>query len=139
MSTESIDAVMKRFVGFINTADEQLAGQVIAPDAEFDAPTHGEPLRGPGGYLELLAMLRTGFPDIYWTLEETITEGDKVAARFRMEGTHRGDFFGTPPTGKTISVRALNFYLLADGQIVREQRQPDLLGILQQIGAAPTF
>jgi steroid delta-isomerase-like uncharacterized protein len=139
MSTESIDAVMKRFVEFINTADEQLAGQVIAPDAEFDAPTHGEPLRGPGGYLELLAMLRTGFPDIYWTLEETITEGDKVAARFRMEGTHRGDFFGTPPTGKTISVRALNFYLLADGQIVREQRQPDLLGILQQIGAAPTF
>jgi steroid delta-isomerase-like uncharacterized protein len=139
MSTESIDAVMKRFVEFINTADEQLAGQVIAPDAEFDAPTHGEPLRGPGGYLELLAMLRTGFPDIYWTLEETITEGDKVAARFRMEGTHRGDFFGTPPTGKTISVRALNFYSLADGQIVREQRQPDLLGILQQIGAAPTF
>ena len=139
MSTESIDAVMKRFVEFINTADEQLARQVIAPDAEFDAPTHGEPLRGPDGYLALLAMLRTGFPDIHWTLEETITEGDKVAARFRMEGTHRGDFFGIPLTGKSISVRALNFYQLADGQIVRELGQPDLLGILQQIGAAPTF
>jgi steroid delta-isomerase-like uncharacterized protein len=139
MSTESIDAVMKRFVEFINTADEQLARQVIAPEAEFDAPTHGEPLRGPAGYLELLAMLRNGFPDIHWTLEETITEGDKVAARFRMEGTHRGDFFGNPPTGKAISVRALNFYQFADGQIVREQGQPDLLGILQQIGAAPTF
>ena len=62
MSTESIDAVMKRFVEFINTADEQLARQVIAPEAEFDAPTHGEPLRGPAGYLELLAMLRNGFP-----------------------------------------------------------------------------
>lgn len=139
MSTESIDAVMKRFVEFINTADEQLARQVIALDAEFDAPTHGAPLRGPDGYLELLAMLRTGFPDIHWTLEETITEGDKVAARFRMEGTHRGDFFGAPPTGRTISVRAINFYQIADGQIVREQGQPDLLGILQQIGAAPTF
>lgn len=139
MSTESIDAAMKRFVEFINTADEQLARQVIAPDAEFEAPTHGEPLRGPDGYLELLAMLRTGFPDIHWTLEETITEGDKVAARFRMEGTHRGDFFGIPPTGKTISVRALNFYQFADGQIVRELGQPDLLGILQQIGAAPAL
>jgi steroid delta-isomerase-like uncharacterized protein len=139
MSAESIDAVMKRFVEFINTADEQLARQVIAPDAEFDAPTHGEPLRGPDGYLALLAMLRTGFPDIHWALEETITEGDRVAARFTMQGTHRGDFFGTPPTGKTISVRALNFYQIADGQIVREQGQPDLLGILQQIGAAPTF
>jgi steroid delta-isomerase-like uncharacterized protein len=139
MSTESIDASMKRFVEFINTADEQLARRVIAPDAEFDAPTHGEPLRGPDGYLELLAMLRNGFPDIHWTLEETITEGDKVAARFRMEGTHRGDFFGIPPTGKTISVRALNFYQFADGQVVRELGQPDLLGILQQIGAAPTL
>jgi len=79
VSTESIDAVMKRFVEFFNTADEQLARQVIAPDAEFDAPTHGEPLRGPDGYLALLAMLRSGFPDIQWTLEETITEGNKVA------------------------------------------------------------
>jgi steroid delta-isomerase-like uncharacterized protein len=139
VSTESIDALMKRFVEFINTADEQLARQVIAPDAEFDAPTHGEPLRGPDGYLALLAMLRSGFPDIHWTLEETITEGNKVAARFKMQGTHRGDFFGTPPTGNKISVRALNFYQFADGQIVREQGQPDLLGLLQQIGAAPAF
>lgn len=139
MSTESIDAVMKRFVEFINTADEQLAQQVIAPDAEFDAPTHGEPLRGPAGYLALLALLRSGFPDIHWTLEETITEGNKVAARFTMQGTHRGDFFGTPPTGNKISVRALNFYQFADGKIVREQGQPDLLGLLQQIGAVPAL
>ena len=139
MSSESIDAVMKRFVEFINTADRHLAREVIAPDAAFDAPTHSEPLRGPDGYLELLAMLRNGFPDIQWTLEETITEGNRVAARFTMEGTHRGEFFGTAPTGNRISVRALNFYQLADGQIVREQGQPDLLGILQQIGAAPAL
>src|SRR4051812_43845784 len=110
MSTESMDAVMKRFVEFINTADEHLAREVIAPDAAFDAPTHGEPLRGPDGYLELLALLRNGFPDIRWTLEETITEGNRVAARFTMEGTHRGEFFSTAPTGNKISVRALNFY-----------------------------
>jgi steroid delta-isomerase-like uncharacterized protein len=134
---ESTEAVMKRFVEFINTADEQLAGQVIASDAVFHAPTHAEPLRGPAGYLELLAILRTGFPDIHWTLEETITEGDRIAARFTMRGTHRGDFFGIPPTGNKISVQALNFYHLADGQIVGEQGQPDLLGIMQQIGAVP--
>ncbi|MHA3019581.1 ester cyclase [Mycobacterium sp. BMJ-28] len=128
---------MKRFVEFINTADEQLAGEVIASDAVFHAPTHAEPLRGPEGYLELLAILRSGFPDIRWTLEETITEGDRVAARFTMRGTHRGDFFGIPPTGNEISVQALNFYHLADGQIVGEQGQPDLLGIMQQIGAVP--
>jgi steroid delta-isomerase-like uncharacterized protein len=137
MPIESPEAVMTRFVEFINSADEQLAGQVIASDAVFHAPTHAEPLRGPAGYLELLAILRNGFPDIHWTMEETIIEGNRVAARFTMRGTHRGDFIGIPPTGNEISVQALNFYHLADGQIVGEQGQPDLLGIMQQIGALP--
>jgi steroid delta-isomerase-like uncharacterized protein len=138
MSTESTEAVMTRFVEFINTADERLAQQIIAPDALFRAPTQAEPLRGPSGYLALLAMLRSGFPDIHWTLEETITEGNRVAARFTMRGTHQGSFFGIEPTGNPISVQALNFYHLADGQIVKEQGQPDLFGLMQQIGAAPT-
>jgi steroid delta-isomerase-like uncharacterized protein len=138
MSIESTEAVMKRFVEFINTADEQLAREIIAAEAVFYAPTHPEPLRGPDDCLGLLAIMRNGFPDIQWTLEETITEGNKVAARFTMRGTHRGDFFGIPPTGKKISVQALNFYHLTDGQIVKEQGQPDLLGIMRQIGAVPT-
>lgn len=129
---------MARFVEFINTADERLARDVIAPDAVFHAPTHAHPLRGPAGYLELLAMLRSGFPDIHWTMEEAITEGNRVAARFTMRGTHLGDFFGTPPTGRQIAVQAMNFYRLADGKIANEHGQPDLLGIMQQIGAIPT-
>src|SRR6478752_1585735 len=89
MSIESTEAVMKRFVEFINTADEQLARQVIASEAVFYAPTHPEPLRGPDDYLGLFAIMRNGFPDIQWTLEETITEGNRVAARFTMRGTHQ--------------------------------------------------
>ena len=53
-------------------------------------------------------MMRGGFPDIQWTLEETIAEGDKVAARFTMRGTHNGTFYGVPPTGKKIGVKAMN-------------------------------
>ncbi|OZE32668.1 hypothetical protein CH278_14555 [Rhodococcus sp. 05-2254-5] len=67
MIMKSPEEVMTRFVEFINTADEQLADEVIAPEALFHAPTHPEPLRGPSGYLELLAMLRSGFSDIQWT------------------------------------------------------------------------
>ena len=66
-----------------------------------------------------------------------IAEGDKVAARFTMRGTHQGTFFGVPSSGKTIEVKAMNFYRIADGQIVEEHGQPDLLGLLRQIGAAP--
>jgi predicted ester cyclase len=52
-----------------------------------------------------------------------------------MRGTHDGTFFGVPPTGKSIKVQAMNFYRLADNQIIEEYGQPDLLGLLQQIGA----
>jgi predicted ester cyclase len=93
--------------------------------------------RGPTGYLAIIAMMRGGFPDIQWTLEEMIAEEDKVAARFTMRGTHDGAFFRVPPTGEKIAVQAMNFYRLADGEIVGERGQPDLLGLLQQIGAAP--
>lgn len=95
-------------------------------------------MRGPVGYLTIIAMMRGGFPDIQWTLEEMVAEGDKVAAHFTMRGTHRGTFFGVPPTGKTIVVQSMGFYRLSDGKFVEEHGLPDLLGLLQQIGAAPT-
>jgi len=74
---------------------------------------------------------------IQWTLEEMIAEGDRVAARLTMRGTHRCPFFGVPPTGKPIEVQAMNFYTVSGGQFVEKRGQPDLLGLLQQIGAVP--
>ena len=101
---------MGRFLQFINTASEKLAEELISPDAVFHVPGRPEPMRGPAGYLAIIGMMRGGFPDIQWTLEEVIAEGDKVAARFTIRGTHRGAFFGVPPTGKTIVVQACSGY-----------------------------
>jgi steroid delta-isomerase-like uncharacterized protein len=138
MTAETNKQVMRRFVEFINTASEKLATELISPDAIFYVPGRSEPMRGPSGYLAIIGMMRGGFPDIQWTLEEIIAEGDKVAARFTMRGTHRGTFFGVPPTGKAIEVQAMNIYRLSGGQFVEERGQPDMLGLLQQIGAVPT-
>src|ERR1700693_2769504 len=138
MNSENNKLVMHRFVEFINTASEKLAAELIAPEAIFHVAGRSEPMRGPAGYLAIIGMMRGGFPDIQWTLEEMVAEGDKVAARFTMRGTHRGTFFGVPPTGKIIAVQAMNFYRLSRGQFVEERGQPDLLGLLQQIGAIPT-
>ena len=137
MTAETNKLVMHRFTDFINTASEELAAELIAQEAIFHVPGHSEPLRGPAGYLAIIGMMRGGFPDIQWTLEEMVAEGDRVAARFTMRGTHRGTFFGVPPTGKTIAVQAMNFYRLSGGKFVEERGQPDMLGLLQQIGAAP--
>lgn len=137
MSVEANRLTMSRFVDFINTASEELAQELISDDAAFFVPGRPDPVRGPAGYLEIIAMMRQGFPDIQWSLEETIAEEDKVAARFIMRGTHQGTFFGVPPTGRKIEAQAMNFYRLADGRFVEERGQPDLLGLLQQIGAVP--
>ena len=137
--TETNKAVMNRFVEFINTASEKLAEELISPDAIFYVPGQPEPMRGPVGYLTIIKMMRSGFPDIQWSLEDIVAEGDKVAARFIMRGTHQGSFFGVPPTQKSIVVQAMNFYRLSGGQIVGEHGQPDFLGLLQQIGAVPAI
>ena len=138
MSLDENKRVMHRFTEFINTASENLAEELIATDATFHVPGRPDPMRGPAGYLAIIGMMRGGFPDIQWTLEDMVAEGDKVAARFTMRGTHQGSFMGIPPAGKKVEVPAMNLYRLRDGQIVEEHGQPDLLGLLQQIGAIPT-
>jgi len=136
---ETTKAFFKQFVQFINTADENLAQQLISPAAKFHVPGQPGPLQGPKGYLMIIAMMRSGFPDIQWTIEDMITENDKVAVRFTMRGTHQGTFFSVPATKKAIVVQAMNFYRLADNQIIEEFGQPDMLGLLTQIGAVPTM
>jgi steroid delta-isomerase-like uncharacterized protein len=138
MAPETNKLVMRRFTEFINTADEELAAELVAPDAMFYVPGRPEPLRGPAGYLTIINMLRGGFPDIQWTLEEMVAEGDTVAARFTMRGTHQGTFLNVPATGKAIVVQSMAFYRLSGGRIVEENGLPDMLGLLQQIGAVPT-
>ncbi|MBP0615783.1 ester cyclase [Jiella sp. KSK16Y-1] len=128
---------MRRFVQFINTADEKLGEELIAPNAEFYVPFQSEPLVGPRGWLKAVEVMRGGFPDVQWTLEELVVEGEKIAARYTMRGTHEGTFFGVPATGKKIAIQTMNFYAMANGKIVGERGQPDLLGLMQQIGAVP--
>lgn len=137
MTAQINKQIMTNFVTFINSASESLAKELIAPDAVFHVPGRSQPLTGPEGYLDIIGMMRTGFPDIQWTLDEMVAENDRVAARFTMRGTHQGPFFGVPATGKNIIVSAVNFYRFSEGKIVEERGQPDLLNLLQQIGGIP--
>ncbi|MBU9828436.1 ester cyclase [Rahnella sp. FC061912-K] len=137
MAVQINKQVMTSFVTFINSPSESLAKELITPDAVFHVPGKSKPLTGPEGYLDIIGMMRTGFPDIQWTLDEMVAENDRVAARFTMRGTHQGPFWGVPATGKTITVSAVNFYRFSEGKIIEERGQPDLFLLLQQIGSIP--
>ena len=128
---------MDKFVRFINTADANLGEELISPDAIFHVPGRPEPLKGLEGYITIIGMMRSGFSDIQWTIDDLVLEENKVAALFTMKGTHDGAFYGVLPTGKSINVRAINIYHLSDGKIVNEYGQPDLMGLMMQIGALP--
>lgn len=127
--------LMEFFVEFINTANENIGTKLIASNAKFYVPGRPEPLCGLNGYMEIIHMMRAGFPDIQWTLEELIAEDEKIAARFTMHGSHNGIFMGVSPTGKAITVQAMNVYTFADGKIIEERGLPDLISLLMQIGA----
>jgi steroid delta-isomerase-like uncharacterized protein len=115
----------------------QPSAKKLYPSAIFHVPFGDEPLKGLDGYLQILGMMRGAFPDIQWTLQETVCEGDKIVARFETRGTHQGPFLGVPASGKAIRITAINIYRFADGKIVEERGQPDIFGLIVQIGAIP--
>jgi steroid delta-isomerase-like uncharacterized protein len=136
MTAETNQRIMERFTSeFLTTGDASLAEEFISPDIVLHFA--GQQQRGRNAYLAVVAANGDTFEDLVWTVEEMVADGDAVAVRYTMTGTHRGEFDGIPPTGKAVVAQSMAFYRLADGQIVEERAQLDMLGILQQLGAAP--
>lgn len=129
--------VMARFVEFINTGNMDIGREIIDSDVVFYAPTSPEPMKGLDGYAAVLGMMRGAMPDVEWTVEETISEGNKVMVRFTMRGTQTQPLMGIPATGKPVCVTAMNIYELRDGKIVREHGLPDLFSLMGQLGVCP--
>ena len=136
MTAEKNTLIMERFTSeFLTTGDAALADEFLSPDIVLHFA--GQQQRGRDRYLAVVAANADTFEDLVWTVEEMVAGGDAVAVRYTMTGTHRGEFAGIPPTGKAVVAQSMAFYRLADGQIVEERAQLDMLAILQQIGATP--
>ena len=127
---------MKKFERMINTNDEALSEELVAPDAAFYTPASPEPLYGGKGYLSVVKWMRGGFSDVQWRLEEMVAEGNVVAVRWQLTGTHDGEFLGIPPTGRKISCSIMNFYTFnTAGKITNDVAAEGMIGILRGIGA----
>jgi len=111
--------------------------ETVAPDYIDHAPMSGQ---APGleGAKQKWAMYLAGAPDVRITIAEMVAEGDMVAVRWLGEGTHLGELFGVPPTGKRIHVEGISIYRLAEGKIAEQREQWDRLELMRQLGVAPT-
>ena len=128
--------LMKKFERMINTADDELAAELVADDAPFYTPASPEPLYGGKGYLSVVHWMRQGFSDVQWNLNDMVADEEKVAAYWTLTGTHDGEFLGISPTGNRISVSVMNFYYFnAQGKITNDIAAEGMIGILRGIGA----
>lgn len=89
------------------------------------------------GWTAFFQAFRTAFPDARFTVEDRVAEGDRVAARLTMRGTHLGSLNGIPATGRTITVTGMSIERVVDGRIVEGWNENDALGLMQQLGVLP--
>jgi steroid delta-isomerase-like uncharacterized protein len=97
----------------------------------------GMPPLDAAGHTMYAKVMETAFPDLDRQIEDLVAEGDRVVARWTAKGTHLGDFNGMPPTGKFATSSGITIFRIADGKIVEEWSENDLLGLLTQLGAIP--
>src|SRR4051812_46508517 len=82
-------------------------------------------------------LLRKGFPDLHFVVEDLIGEGDKVVVRYTITGTNTGSFMGRPPSGKTATWGGATVITVKDGKFQEEWVYPDRFSAMQQVGVIP--
>jgi steroid delta-isomerase-like uncharacterized protein len=120
-----------------NRGDFAVVADLVARDYVGHASTPADETHGPEGYRQFHATLRAAFPDIRFTVEDQIAEGDRVVTRWTARATHSGDFQGIPPTGRRGRVTGITIDRVAGGKIVECWTNADDLGLLQQLGVIP--
>lgn len=137
LDTERYKAMDRRVVDeIINGGNLDVADELFAPEYVYHGPG-GQELRGPEGFKQLITVYRTAFPDIELTVKDMIAEGDRLAVRFTIHGTHEGDLMGIPPTGKKISITGNIVYRIEDGMFVESWETFEQMTMMQQLGVLP--
>ena len=114
-----------------------IADELVSPDFVNHDAASPEEARGPQGFKQHVLMTRRAFPDLTFTIDDHVAEGDKVVTRWTIRGTHRGELNGIPPTGKPVVIPGISVIRVADGKVVERWGISDRLSVAQQIGAIP--
>ncbi|MCK0070607.1 ester cyclase [Kordiimonas laminariae] len=119
-----------------NHGDMDMIDEIFDENVNHEQFLEGWPT-GREGFKTLVRFWREAFPDIHEDAIELIAEGNKVASRFRLRGTHKGDFYGIPGTGKKIDIFGGEMFTFKDGKVVDYLYHEDALGLFFQIGVMP--
>lgn len=134
MTQENKTLIRRYFGEILSKGNFAAADELIAPDVVF----HPAEVRGLEDFLQYIKMLRAAFPDLHFTVEDEVSDGEKAAGRFTMTATHQGEFMGIPASNNTIEIRGVDFFHISNNRIKEIWVALDSLGFMQQLGAIPS-
>lgn len=139
MSSEETDnnneAILKNAIDNWNEGDLDGYLQIYDPSVVLHGYVGVEP--GLENVKKFYQAFLTAFPGVQITIDDIITEGDKVCCRFTTAGIHKGELMGIPPTNKSVNFTGITILRFKEGKCIERWSQADFLGMMQQIGAIP--
>lgn len=134
MSAEENKAIIHRLVEEVYNGDDlDVADELVAHDV-YNHPAVPEHQHGVESFKHVIEWVRAIGPDAHYEIDDIIAEGDRVAVRMTVSGTHTGELRGIPPTGKRFSVDYVHWFRLADERVAELWAVRDDLTRLQQLG-----
>ena len=136
MSTEENKALFRRVLEEIfNKGNFAVVNEIYEKD--FVAHIPPDEFKGPEGIKQFVSAQRNAFPDLNITIQDQVTEGDMVATRWTLTGTHKGNLRDIAPTGKKITVSGSTIVRISNSKIAEGWTNMDALGMMVQLGVAP--
>lgn len=138
MSTETNKALLRRWIdeGW-NGRNLDIIDDLYTVDVVQHDPSSPMPVTSSEAMRQYIGGFQTAFPDLIFTVDDLLAEGDKVLWRFIARGTHTGPLMAFPPSGKSVTVTGMALFQVADDRFCEVWVNIDALGMLQQIGVLP--
>lgn len=125
--------IRRLFAEVWNKGNLRVAGEIFSYDYIMHDPNiKHEP--GIQSYEHHVTQVRATFPDIKFTIEDLVEEGNKVVVRWKAEGTHKAEFLGVPDTGKRVTVTGVTVTRISGGKVAESWANWNALGVMQQLG-----
>jgi predicted ester cyclase len=134
MSTEDNKAIVRRmFEELFNRQNLAVVDELASSDFVHRGPGT-RVVRGAEFFNQIKSrILFLAFPNLQFTIEDLIAEGDMVVTRWNIRGTHRGEFMGLPPTSNQVTWSGINITRVVEGKLVEDWVEQDTLGLMQQL------
>ena len=134
MSERSLREAFQAIIGAVAAADKDALDHLIGEDIVDHDAVPGQ-AAGREGIVYWVTMMHAAFADLTGVVEDTVVEGDRIAARVTWHGTHRGDFVGVPGTGAPVVLQSVQILKFVDGMATEWWGTADIFGVLLQVGA----